>query len=302
VAQYGNNGAAFGTVACFVQERSGEKRICLLSNQHILQFYQDTSLFRKDERGMYSITCPPVGEIINEAKTRINAFEEAMRIGNERMGGMDKMIAYYHERSRDYIDGSAAQMIEYATIADYVRGSLATNSDAAIARLRRGTRWSNTTPDDDTVHPPPTALAKVGDEVWKYGAASGKKKTGKIVKVGLPKPVVTTFTVFHTPSYPQQPTGMPSLTKKAIPFSAMYEVEGTIDESFQIQGDSGSLLCLANGSAIGLMSIASMENRRRAFAFPIQAVFEALDVEFPAEGAGMALGTGPAKVTTLPIL
>jgi len=302
VGQYGNGGAAFGTIACFVRERRGERRICLLSNQHILHYYQDPSYFNPDRLGMDAITSPHIGEILNEAYARINALGDAAGSLVNRLGGRgDAVVRYYDERRADYTAGSETAMIAYATIADYVRGSLGTDADAAIARLRAGTKWANVTPDGDRVRPPPDGLANVGDAVWKYGTASGKRKDGKIRRVTLDEPVVTEFTIMHEPSYPKRSSKAPALTKQKVAFGRVYEVEGDGHERFQVQGDSGSLLCMANGAALALMSIASFTHERRAYAFPIQDVFDALDVELPLEESGTASGSGTAKVQTLPL-
>ena len=76
---------------------------------------------------------------------------------------------------KDKCNETLAIYIKSCTVATYARGALEANFDAAVATLKPGTRWANTTPDGTTILAPPHPVTPAG-QLWKYGDASGVKK------------------------------------------------------------------------------------------------------------------------------
>jgi len=123
------------------------------------------------------------------------------------------------------------------------------NFDAAVATLKPGTRWANTTPDGTTILAPPHPVTPAG-QLWKYGDASGVKKyaTGA-VSVG---DVTVPFKTYSKDSASFESPDA-AFTQVPIDFKAnqVWLITGQGAGMFQVQGDSGSALCDANNRLVG---------------------------------------------------
>lgn len=300
ISQWGGSVTAFGTLGCFVVARSDSRKVYILGNHHVLQYYQDDSWFDVDTKGMNTITCPHIGEIVQQASDRIGAFGDAMELANYKTGGkLQPMLSYYRKRQGSYSKGSAMKAADYASIAEFAAGILDYRGDAAIAQLFRGVSWKNVTPSGDKIKPPlSTSPATVGTRVWKWGYMSDKKKYGVIKAVVENE---TTFTSIKDTMFPDM-NPKPRFSKKKVKFPKVYEIRGEAKgEVFQPQGDSGSILCRADtNEVVGLMSFKGDD--RTAFAFPIHPILDYFGVDIAPHAGGTTYAGTRDKVRFLPLL
>ena len=193
---------------------------------------------------------------------------------------MEEMKTHYKDKCNETL----AIYIKSCTVATYARGALEANFDAAVATLKPGTRWANTTPDGTTILAPPHPVTPAG-QLWKYGDASGVKKyaTGA-VSVG---DVTVPFKTYSKDSASFESPDA-AFTQVPIDFKAnqVWLITGQGAGMFQVQGDLGSALCDANNRLVGLMSTGGMGNT--GFAIPIDVVFARLNIRFPAATNGTA--------------
>ncbi len=152
----------------------------------------------------------------------------------------------------------AAQAEDFI-VAEYVDGYYGEGLDAGLAELAEGVAWSNTTPQGVRLNG--TDRVKVGDSVWKYGAAS-RRTQGIVTAIGL------------------QTRRLDPHTHEWVEFPNQIEVT-TIDKRqtaiFQSAGDSGAVLCNARNRIVGLLHSGGGV---RALATPIYSVFDRLNIEF----------------------
>jgi hypothetical protein len=291
ISQSGFGAATGGTLGCFVQ-CNNTNDIMLLSNMHVLQFYQKPS-------SIFSNNAKSAGElcIVQPCVMRLKQKAEAV-LGRDKA----KLYAKYHKPdettpllepgpSQKEVDDYYLQsinrlmdaLIELHEVATFTRGFLETNFDAAVAKLKPGTSWSNSVPDRTAIlAPPPNVLPPT--RVWKYGDASGAKKWGR-ADMNQEKQMAP-FKTFNNESSHFGPINA-EFKQLPIEFTGGYVWKITGDNNpFQVQGDSGSALCDEKDRLVALMSTGGIGNT--AYAIPIDNVFEKLGVHFPNVSSGIA--------------
>ncbi len=298
ISQKGFGGGLGGTLGCLVEEVE-TKEIMLLSNMHILQFFQRTkSLFTgysSKDASMQEEIVQPCGLYLREmAEERLLKQARSSR-GDPRLyerfyiasaTERTPLLATSTQQRSQFnqaLDAEVKDLASLCTVATYARGFLNGTGDAAVARLHENVAWMNKTPDGCKVLPPPDNYAIYpGQMVKKFGNASGKMRYGVITK--LDAKIKVPFTVSHEESLlPSSP--MKGLaTKVTVEMKGMIEVQSTDKNPFQLQGDSGSALLDAHGHLIGLMSTGGMG--KLAYAVPIDRVFDTLGVTFPSQEMG----------------
>lgn len=299
ISQKGFGGALGGTLGCFVQDAKTDQ-IMLLSNMHILQFYQakpETSLFNVFGIG----TAPPIDSLQNAiiqpcgVYLRELAEEQLVKRGNtpqkyyqataterSRLLPTPKDVADHYKRA---LDSAISDLADLTEVAQFARGFLDERGDAAVATLIPGTMWMNVTPSSVTIKAPPDNYAPYTNQmVMKYGDASGKMRYGTIVDFDAT--IKVPFTVIHEESLLPSQGMKGDVSKNTVTMEHVWKVRSIDGKPFQIQGDSGSALLDANGRLIGLMSTGGIGPM--AYAIPIERVFNNLGLKFPKATSGMA--------------
>lgn len=294
VSQSGFGGAVGGTLGCFVEDRDSGA-IMLLSNMHVIQFYQANRGFFSTQRpkAQLDIVQPCTMELKQSVLDTFGhdkkaVWDKAHKRPNHTYGTFKEpdppteaeIKAYYTKTCNDRL----AALVELCLVAEFARGFLEKNFDAAVATLKPGTMWTNATPDGTQILAPPASPTPAG-RLWKYGDASGVKKwaRGMVSQVEESVP----FKTFDNDS---MLFGDLSAAFKPLPVKfeagATWKITGEAEGPYQIQGDSGSALCNQNNQLIGLMSAGGVG--KTAQAIPIDVVFERLNVRFPVAPNGMA--------------
>jgi len=299
ISQAGFGCAKGGTIGCFVEDVASGK-IMLLSNMHVLQYFQAApklGILPWTPQSQRDIVQPDTSELLvgiyDKFKTRPGmsneeAYAAVWQADHPILPNEPLKPAPSRAEAREYYEKKAGEalavMIKACTIATYERGVLETDFDAAVATLKPGTPWSNMTPDNTTILAPPPAIAP-SNGVWKYGDASGVKKFANAVLSTANQNVPFKTYTQESGSVGQRTAGF---NRVPITFRAgqVWEVTGIGGGTFQVQGDSGSALCDANNHLVALMSTGGLG--AVAYAIPIDVVFQRLNVRFPAAAAGVA--------------
>ncbi|WP_158931293.1 hypothetical protein [Acidisphaera sp. S103] len=304
ISQAGFGAATGGTLGCFVEDKE-TKKIMLLSNMHVLQFFQSPpSFFYATPRpqSQLDIVQPCAIELKEFAEQSIGRDKKAVWLKghpppkNPSYGTFSPPTTdpqkpsepitqtdidkFYLKTLNEFV----ASAIEKCTVAKFERGFLETNFDAAVATLKPGVQWTNATLDGTQILAPPP-VPTPGGPVWKYGDASGIKKWG-IGMVSQDK-VKVPFKTFNNDSMLFGPID-PASKQLPVEFNAgqVWKITGTGGGTFQIQGDSGSALCDQHNRLIGLMSAGGVGPT--AYAIPIDVIFSKLNVSFPGVPSGTA--------------
>ncbi len=272
ISQKGFGLSTGGTLGCFLTDRRSGSTV-LVSNQHVLGFYDPRWYADKD--GQAEVVQPDGSEInafvlVQDSWTKIGACYRDL--------GQPMTSVSSGETIAQHQAKLAEAIARRCTVGRWLRGQLKGKLDAAIATLEPGVQWTNQLRNGVSITAPPAQdQVTVGMKVGKWGARSGCWKSGTITKVG-----VATTVPFGATS--QKTLPMPSNPTPAMHFDAelsdLIEVHGDADGTFQMQGDSGSALCTADGKLIGILSSGGLG--RLAYAIPIWTVMQTFDLSFPA--------------------
>jgi hypothetical protein len=299
ISQAGFGCAKGGSIGCFVEDVTSGA-IMLLSNMHVLQYFKAApklGLLPWTPQSQLDIVQPDVAELLvgvyDKFKTRLGmsdeqAYAAVWQADHPILPNEPLKPAPSRAEAKEYYEKKAGEalvvLVRACTVATYTRGFLETDFDAAVATLKPGTAWTNMTPDNTPILAPPAGIGP-SNGVWKYGDASGHKKfANAIISTANENVPFKTYT---------QDSGSPGprnagFNQVPITFRAgnVWKVTGTAAGTFQVQGDSGSVLCDANNRLVALMSTGGFG--ADAYAIPINVVFQKLNIRFPAAAAGVA--------------
>jgi len=292
ISQKGFGAATGGTLGCFVQD-CDTNRIMLLSNMHVIQFFQPSGGFlgfgkKEGSDALKNTIVQPCGiEIKNMAERTLG--RDKLKVYNQGKGAEAKLLPSPTDLKEYYqttVNGQIDTLSELCSVAEYSRGYLEADFDAAVAELVPGTLWTNKTPDGTQILAPPDDFAlPIDGQVWKYGDASGAKKWG--VLTANKKTMEVPFKTFQHDSNHFGAMASSGLFRSVpITFKDVLMVSGNSGGAFQIQGDSGSALCDDQNRLIGLMSTGGIGST--AYAISIDRVFDRLGVRFPDTISGVA--------------
>jgi hypothetical protein len=274
ISQKGFGMAAGGTLGCFMTDNKSGGTV-LVSNQHVLAFYQPSWWPSQSEKDAGVQVIQPDG-------SEINAYVTPRRTWLEIEQGFKEIGVAFGIGLGDTEDGARNRLAELiadrCVVATVLRGQLGGNLDVAVAALKPGIQWTNQLEDGTTTitAPPRQDSIAVGTRVGKWGARSNCWKTGTITALGVQTTVPFASTNQKTlpcPSLPQ-----PAL-HKTEQLSDLIEVTGDGNGVFQMQGDSGSALCTADGHLIGILSSGGLGPK--AYAIPIWTVIKEFGLSFP---------------------
>lgn len=299
ISQAGFGCAKGGSIGCFVEDATSGA-IMLLSNMHVLQYFKSApklGILPWTPQSQLDIVQPDVAELLvgiydgfktNPGMTIDETYAAVWQADHPILPNQPLKPAPSRAEAKEYYEKKAAEglalLVKTCTVATYERGSLETDFDAAVALLKPGTAWTNTTPDNTHILAPPAVIAP-SNGVWKYGDASGAKKfANAIVSTANENVPFKTYTQ-DSGSPGQRNAGFDQIP---ITFRAgqVWKVTGTAGGTFQVQGDSGSVLCDAHNRLVALMSTGGFG--ADAYAIPIDVVFQRLNLRFPAAQAGVA--------------
>lgn len=301
ISQAGFGCAKGGSIGCFVEDVTSGK-IMLLSNMHVLQYFKlapKLGILPWTPQSQKDIVQPDVAELLvgvydgfkrdKPGMTNEEAYAAVWQADHPVLPNQPLQQAPTRTEARDYYDKKAgvelAKLVKICTVAVYDRGFLEADFDAAVAFLTPGTAWANRVPDQTQILAPPGVIAP-SNGVWKYGDASGVKKFANAILSTANENVPFKTYTQDSGSPGQRNAGFNQIP---ITFHAgnVWKVTGTGGGTFQVQGDSGSVLCDANNQLVALMSTGGFG--ADAFAIPIDVVFQRLNVRFPGANAGVAV-------------
>jgi hypothetical protein len=299
ISQAGFGCAKGGTIGCFVQDVTSGA-IMLLSNMHVLQYFKSApklGILPWTPQSQLDIVQPDVAELLvgvyddfntRQGMTMDETYAAFWEVHHPILPNQPLRQAPGRAEAKEFYEKKAAEalalLVKTCTVATYTRGFLETDFDAAVATLTPGTAWSNMTPDNTQILAPPGGVAP-SNGVWKYGDASGVKKFANAILSTLNENVP-----FKTYTQDSGTPGQRNAGFNQIPITfragQVWKVTGIAAGTFQVQGDSGSVLCDANDRLVALMSTGGFG--ADAYAIPIDVVFQRLNVQFPAAPSGTA--------------
>jgi hypothetical protein len=261
-----------GTIGCFVVDNQSG-RIALLSNYHVLRFYEPSRL-----RSLVSV----------------DAHEKLMI----QPAGFDVPAL----KNWDGKDSGIRASIDDCVIAKWERGRLEDNLDAAIAILRPGVFWTNQTPDKIILRAPPEKSTSVTHgRVSAFGMCGGGRVYGRIVNC----PVPVSKLPLKLPHEKQVQSDLGVLQREVKALESRVEIDvtdqyfvepdalfntGSAETQFQSPSDSGTVLINEFGQVIGLLHSVYKDSSSGigyGVATPIERVLRDLNLSFPSHSSGV---------------